>query len=133
MGGNACDDVFDWAGRDPGRAMFAVKAGGPWRPVTAEEFAGRVAGVAAGLIAAGIQPGDRIGLMSATSLDWMVCDLAIWAAGAVTVPVYENLVGGAGSLDPGRLRRGRGVRGGCPVRLGYPGRAGSEGRGGVAA
>ena len=43
-----------------------------------------------GLIAAGIQPGDRIGLMSATSLDWVVCDFAIWAAGAVTVPVYET-------------------------------------------
>jgi long-chain acyl-CoA synthetase len=90
MGGNACDDVFGWAARDPGRAMFAVKAGGIRRPVTAREFAGRVAGVAAGLIAAGIQPGDRIGLMSATSLDWVVCDLAIWAAGGVTVPVYET-------------------------------------------
>jgi long-chain acyl-CoA synthetase len=90
MGGNACDDVFDWAGRDPGRAIFAVKADGTWRPVTAEEFAGRVAGVAAGLIAAGIGPGDRVGLMSATSLDWVVCDLAIWGAGAVSVPVYET-------------------------------------------
>jgi long-chain acyl-CoA synthetase len=90
MGGNACDDVFDWAARDPGRAMFAVKAGGIWRPVTAKEFAGRVAGVAAGLIAAGIVPGDRIGLMSATSLDWVVCDLAIWTAAGVTVPVYET-------------------------------------------
>ena len=125
MGGNACDDVFDWAARDPGRAMFAVKAGGIWRPVTAKEFAGRVAGVAVGLIAAGIVPGDRIGLMSATSLDWVVCDLAIWAAGAVTVPVYENLVGGADPLDPGRLRRGRRVRGGRAVRRGHPGRAGS--------
>ena len=90
MGGNACDDIFDWAARDPGRAMFAVKAGGPWRPVTAEQSAGRVAGIAAGLIAAGIGPGDRVGLMSATSLDWVLCDLAIWAAGAVTVPVYET-------------------------------------------
>ena len=50
----------------------------------------RVTAVTAGLIAAGIEPGDRIGLMSATSLDWVVCDLAIWAAGAVTVPVYET-------------------------------------------
>jgi long-chain acyl-CoA synthetase len=90
MGGNACDDVFGWAARDPGRAMFAVKAGGIWQPVTAKEFADRVTTVAAGLIAAAIQPGDRIGLMSATSLDWVVCDLAIWAAGAVTVPVYET-------------------------------------------
>ena len=90
MAGNACDDVFDWAAREPDRAMFAAKAGGAWQPVTAERFAGRVTAVTAGLIAAGIEPGDRIGLMSATSLDWVVCDLAIWAAGAVTVPVYET-------------------------------------------
>ena len=48
MGENACDDVFDWAARDPDRVMFAVKAGGVWRPVTAGQFAGRVASVAAG-------------------------------------------------------------------------------------
>ena len=90
MGENACDAVFDWAARDPGRATFAVQAGSTWRPVTAGQFAGRVAAVAGGLIAAGIAPGDRVGLMAAASLDWMVCDFAIWAAGAVTVPVYET-------------------------------------------
>ena len=70
--------------------MFAAKADGAWQPVTAERFTGRVTAVTAGLIAAGIEPGDRIGLMAATSLDWVVCDFAIWAAGAVTVPVYET-------------------------------------------
>ena len=90
MGENTCDDVFDWAARDPDRAMFAVPAGGTWQPVTAEQFAGRVTAVAAGLIAAGIGPGDRVGLMAAASLEWVVCDFAIWAAGAVTVPVYET-------------------------------------------
>ena len=66
------------------------QAGGTWQPVTAEQFAGRVTAVAAGLIAAGIGPGDRVGLMAAASLEWVVCDFAIWAAGAVTVPVYET-------------------------------------------
>jgi len=90
MGVNACDDVFGWADRDPGRAMFAVQADGGWQPVTAAQFAGRVGAVAAGLIASGIGPGDRVGLMAATSLEWAVCDFAIWAAGAVTVPIYET-------------------------------------------
>jgi long-chain acyl-CoA synthetase len=94
MGENACDDVFGWAARDPGRVTFARRdgkeAGGEWAPVTAAEFAGRVAAVAAGLIAEGIQPGDRIGLLAAASLDWVTCDFAIWAVGAVTVPVYET-------------------------------------------
>jgi long-chain acyl-CoA synthetase len=90
MGENACDDVFGWAARDPDRVTFAVRAGGVWRPVTAREFASRVASVAAGLIAEGIKPGDRVGLMAAPGLEWVVCDFAIWAAGAVTVPVYET-------------------------------------------
>ncbi len=81
MGDNAADDVFDWAARDPDRAMFSRKGEGGWQPVTAVEFAGRVAAVAAGLIAAGIRPGDRVGLMSSASLDWAVCDFAIWAVG----------------------------------------------------
>jgi long-chain acyl-CoA synthetase len=90
MSASAADDVFDWADRDPGRAMYSREVDGTWLPVTAGEFAGRVAEVAAGLIAAGIQAGDRVGLMSSASLDWAVCDFAIWAAGAVTVPVYET-------------------------------------------
>jgi long-chain acyl-CoA synthetase len=87
---NACDAVFSWAARDPRRVTFTQQAGDEWRPVTAEEFAGRVAAVAAGLIAGGIQPGDRIALIAAASLEWVICDFAIWAAGAVTVPVYET-------------------------------------------
>src|SRR5689334_2859482 len=90
MNASAADDVFDWASRDPGRVMFSREADGTWLPVTAGEFAGRVAVVAAGLIAAGIGAGDRVGLMSSASLDWAVCDFAIWTAGAVTVPVYET-------------------------------------------
>jgi long-chain acyl-CoA synthetase len=90
MGANACDDVFGWAERDPGRALFAVQAGGAWQPVSAAQFASRVGAVAAGLVATGIGPGDRVGLMAATSLDWVVCDFAILAAGAVTVPIYPT-------------------------------------------
>ena len=82
MGENACDDAFGWAAREADRVLFCVKGGGAWRPVTAEQFAARVTSVAAGLIAGGIRPGDRIGLMAAPSLDWVVCDFAIWAAGA---------------------------------------------------
>jgi long-chain acyl-CoA synthetase len=90
MSANACDDVFGWADRDPGRAMFAVQTDGAWQPVTAAQFAGRVGAVAAGLIGNGIRPGDRVGLMAATSLEWAVCDFAILAAGAVTVPIYPT-------------------------------------------
>jgi len=90
MNASAADDVFEWATRDPDRVMFSLQADGGWLPVTAAEFAARVTAVAAGLVAAGIRAGDRVGLMAAAGLDWAVCDFAIWTAGAVTVPVYET-------------------------------------------
>ena len=46
--------------------------------------------MARGLIAAGIAPGDRVALMSRTRYEWTLLDYAIWAAGAVTVPIYET-------------------------------------------
>ena len=41
------------------------------------------------MIAAGIEPGDRVALMS-TRYEWTLIDYAIWTTGAVTVPVYET-------------------------------------------
>jgi long-chain acyl-CoA synthetase len=87
---SVADDVFDNAARDPDRPAFARKVGGSWRPVSAGEFAQQVTGVAAGLIAAGIDPGDRVALLSATRYEWAVCDFAIMAVGGVTVPIYET-------------------------------------------
>ena len=43
--------------------------------------------------------------MSRTRYEWTLADFAIWAAGAVTVPIYETSVGRAGAVDPERLRR----------------------------
>src|SRR4029453_14515428 len=39
---------------------------------------------------AGIAPGERVALMSRTRYEWTLVDYAIWAAGAVTVPIYET-------------------------------------------
>src|SRR5699024_6156865 len=54
------------------------------------EFAAQVLAVAKGFIAAGLRPGDRIGLMSCTRYEWTLLDFAIWSAGCVTVPIYET-------------------------------------------
>jgi long-chain acyl-CoA synthetase len=67
-----------------------VHRGGQWRDVTWREFGDQVAGVAKGLIAGGVGPGDRVALQARTRYEWTVCDFAIWTAGAVTVPVYET-------------------------------------------
>ena len=61
-----------------------------WVPVTWREFAAQVRDLAAGFIAAGVQPGDRVALMSRTRYEWTVLDYAILTAGGVLVPVYPT-------------------------------------------
>jgi long-chain acyl-CoA synthetase len=63
---------------------------GQWTDVTWREFGEQVSGVAKGLIAGGVQAGDRVALQAKTRYEWTVCDFAIWAAGAVVVPIYET-------------------------------------------
>ncbi|MEU6997577.1 AMP-dependent synthetase/ligase [Nonomuraea sp. NPDC046570] len=87
---NCADTVFRRGEQEPGAVVMRRMSGGGWPVVTAAEFRDEVAGVAKGLIAAGIEPGDRVGLMSRTRYEWAVIDYAIWAAGAVSVPIYET-------------------------------------------
>ena len=86
------DVVFSRAARPAaGRGHAAPGRGdGTWHDVTAAVFRDEVTGLARGLVAAGVEPGDRVGLMSRTRYEWTLIDYAIWAAGAVTVPVYET-------------------------------------------
>jgi long-chain acyl-CoA synthetase len=85
------DVVFSRAAADPGEVMLRRRsADGAWLDVTAGQFRDEVSALAKGLIAAGIGPGDRVALMSRTRYEWTLADYAIWAAGAVTVPVYET-------------------------------------------
>ena len=63
---------------------------GNWQPVHAQQFHQMVTDLAKGMIAAGIRPGDRVGIMSRTRFEWTVIDFAIWYAGAISVPVYET-------------------------------------------
>jgi len=52
--------------------------------------AGLVRAVAAGLRADGVRPGDRVAVFGGNTPDWIVLDLAVLAAGAVTVPIYPT-------------------------------------------
>ena len=87
---NLSDLVFANAERFGGAIVYRRKISGSWVDVTAQEFAAQVAAVAKGLVASGIQPGDRVGLLSRTRYEWTLLDFAILAAGGVTVPVYET-------------------------------------------
>jgi len=85
------DVVFSRAAADPDEVMLRRRmADGGWQDITSAAFRDEVSALAKGLIAAGIEPGDRIALMSRTRYEWTVADYAIWAAGAVSVPVYET-------------------------------------------
>jgi long-chain acyl-CoA synthetase len=76
--------------KDPGRALAAVRSQDGFTDISAGEFSTRVTALAAGLIASGVQSGDRVALMSGTRVEWLLCDLAILMAGAVTVPIYDT-------------------------------------------
>jgi long-chain acyl-CoA synthetase len=58
--------------------------------ITCEQFLSEVTALAKGLIAVGVEPGTRVGLMSKTRYEWTAFDFAIWFAGGVTVPIYET-------------------------------------------
>ncbi|HEX3257254.1 MAG TPA: long-chain fatty acid--CoA ligase [Pseudonocardia sp.] len=85
------DAVFANAARDA--SALAYRRRGPdrrWSDVTAGAFAAEVTAVARGLIAAGVEPGDRVALLSRTRYEWTLVDYAILAVGAATVPIYET-------------------------------------------
>ncbi|WP_454942819.1 AMP-dependent synthetase/ligase [Corynebacterium argentoratense] len=74
----------------PYGVMFTRPKSFEWVNVTAREFADEVFEVAKGLIANGVQKGDRVALLSETRYEWSLLDYAIWAAGAVSVPIYGS-------------------------------------------
>lgn len=82
--------VIAWAENEPGRPVAAIREGDRFVDVTAADFYGRVRRLAKGLVASGVEAGDRVVLMSHTRLEWLLLDYAILAAGAVTVPIYET-------------------------------------------
>jgi len=62
-----------------------------WVPVSSQQFAAKVAGVARELRSWGIGPGDRIAILSENRYEWVVADFAALLLGAVVVPVYTTL------------------------------------------
>ncbi|WP_426592239.1 AMP-dependent synthetase/ligase [Cellulomonas sp. McL0617] len=76
----------------PDRVVVEHKTqpGGPWIPLTATEFDAEIVAVAKGLVARGVEPGDRVGIMSHTRYEWSLLDWAVWAIGAIPVPLYET-------------------------------------------
>jgi long-chain acyl-CoA synthetase len=87
---NVVSSVFAHERDDPDHVVFQRLVDGAWRDVTCKEAAEQIRSVALGLIAEGVQQGDRVALFSATRYEWPIIDLAILATGALTVPIYET-------------------------------------------
>ncbi|WP_431678170.1 AMP-dependent synthetase/ligase [Kitasatospora sp. KL5] len=89
-GGNLSDLIHQNAEQHPGVAVISRKVAGQWQDLTAAQFLTEVHAAAKGLIASGVEPGDRVAVMSRTRYEWTLLDFAVWCAGAITVPVYES-------------------------------------------
>ena len=71
-----------------GKPFLWAKRDEEWRSISWADAARQVAALAASLKRIGLQPGDRVALVSENRPEWLIADLGIMAAGCVTVPTY---------------------------------------------
>ena len=88
--GNLTNLITERAWFEPNRVMMSRPIGEGWQKVSAQELDAEVRATAKGLIAAGIQIGDRVAIMARTRYEWTILDFAIWFAGGCVVPIYET-------------------------------------------
>ena len=88
--GNLTNLIAERAWFEPERITMSRPLGEGWQPVTAREVEEEVRATAKGLIAAGVQIGDRVAIMARTRYEWTILDFATWFAGAVVVPIYDT-------------------------------------------
>ena len=83
--------MFLTRAEEKGEAPFLwAKRDGAWQPTSWASAARQVAALAASLKRIGLQPGDRVCLVSENRPEWLISDLGIMAAGCVTVPTYTT-------------------------------------------
>ena len=87
---NLAQMFFERADELTTRPRYRYRTEDGWHEVTWRAMAERVRAMAAGLIAMGVSPGDRVALLSNTRPEWMEIDFAILACGALTVPIYQS-------------------------------------------
>jgi long-chain acyl-CoA synthetase len=88
--GNLTNLIAERAWFEPERIIMSRPLGEGWQPVTAREVEEEIRATAKGLIAAGVQIGDRVAIMARTRYEWTILDFATWFAGGVVVPIYDT-------------------------------------------
>jgi long-chain acyl-CoA synthetase len=81
---------YDRVAASPDAEAFRYPVDGGWASVTWRQTAETVTATAAGLLALGVQPEDRVAIASATRVDWLYADLAVMCAGGATTAVYPS-------------------------------------------
>ena len=75
----------------PNANMFVTKTAGIWVPMSTADFLDAAMHVSRGLIALGIEAGDRVAVASANRVEWNILDIAVQQVGAILVPLYPNI------------------------------------------
>lgn len=89
-GDNALQALHDRAASAPDAPAMLVSDGAGITTLTSADVVARVRAIAAGIVRAGVEPGDRVVIFSHARLEWALVDYAIWQAGAVSVTIYET-------------------------------------------
>jgi len=84
-------DVFLRASKSGKPDLFLAKTGGEWHPISATDFGFTVRALSLGLNSLGVQPGDRVAILSENRPEWAMADYAVLCAGAWSVPIYPTL------------------------------------------
>jgi long-chain acyl-CoA synthetase len=85
------DIPFHQLAKFPNDKMFTTKKDGKWTSISTSFFIDLVNSISKGLIAKGIQPGDKIGIISSNRYEWNALDVASLQIGAIVVPIYPNI------------------------------------------
>ena len=88
--GNLTELIAHRAWFEPERVVMSRPLGDGWQQVSAREVEAEVRATAKGLVAAGINVGDRVAIMARTRYEWTILDFAIWFAGGSVVPIFET-------------------------------------------
>ncbi|HET8561811.1 MAG TPA: long-chain fatty acid--CoA ligase [Marmoricola sp.] len=87
---NVAVQFLERVSKTPDREAYRFPVGERWESVTWQEAGDRVRTLAAGLVALGVEPEDRVGIAANTRYEWILADLAVMCAGAATTTVYPS-------------------------------------------
>jgi long-chain acyl-CoA synthetase len=84
-------DIFEIAAQSDRPDLLFARSGEEWKPVASRDFSFTVRALSLGLNSLGMQPGDRVAVLSENRPEWAITDYAIVCSGALTVPIYPTL------------------------------------------